>query len=68
MVIIYALMAFITLFSVPLVIYVTVHCIPIHKVEPATCHSDSPDLFVSAVCNILVDFLLVIFVVPRIRK
>ncbi|PMD45693.1 hypothetical protein L207DRAFT_562804 [Hyaloscypha variabilis F] len=66
MVIIYALMAFITLFSVPLVIYVTVHCIPIHKVEPATCHSDSPDLFVSAVCNILVDFLLVIFVVPRI--
>lgn len=64
--IIHALMGFITIFSVPLTLYVIIHCVPVHDVEPATCHSNSPDLFVSAACNILADVLLIIFVVPQI--
>jgi hypothetical protein len=63
---IHILMGFITLFALPLALYIIIRCVPVNDVEPATCHSNSPDLFISAACNILADVLLLVFAVPRV--
>ena len=67
---IYLLLGFIFLFSMPLTIYVMAACVPIDggwQGEPVSCHSSrAPDLFVSAACNIVADILLLIFIVPRV--
>jgi hypothetical protein len=68
---IYYMMSFVVLFASPLVLYVIVACRPVtienHR-TPLVCDSNTPDIYVSAICNISTDVLLLLFVVPRIRK
>ena len=69
---IHLLSGFIFLFSMPLTVYIMVRCVPIDggwQGEQASCHSNrAPDFFLSAACNIVADFLLLIFIVPRVSE
>ena len=70
-ILIYGMMSFVVLFASPLVLYVIVACRPLTiegQRTPLVCDSNTPDIYVSAICNILTDSLLLLFVVPRIRK
>jgi hypothetical protein len=67
---VYSMIGFICLFTVPLEIYVAVGC---RHVDPSvsnglTCVHNTPDLYLFAICSIVSDILLVIFVVPRVRE
>jgi ABC-type dipeptide/oligopeptide/nickel transport system permease subunit len=69
-ILVFSMIAFICLFTVPLEIYVAVRC---RQVDPLvsnslTCVRNTPDLYLFAICSIVSDVLLVMFVVPRVRE
>jgi hypothetical protein len=69
-ILIYSLTAFVVLFSVPLEIYILVQCRPgqVKSGNPLVCDQNSPDIYMSAIFNIVADALLLAFIVPRISK
>jgi hypothetical protein len=69
-ILIYSLIGFIVVFSVPLEIYVLVQCRPgqVKSGNPLVCDQNSPEIYMSAIFNIVADALLLAFIVPRISK
>jgi hypothetical protein len=68
---IYPLMAFIYLLTIPLEIYILYQCYPGRldgSGTPLACDSNSAGIYVSAVCNIIADYVPFVFVMPRICK
>ena len=63
---VFFLMGYICLYTIPLEIYVAARCQP-RGSGNLTCDHNQPDIYIFAGCSILSDFLLLIFVVPRIR-
>ncbi|KAI5455601.1 hypothetical protein BGZ63DRAFT_368667, partial [Mariannaea sp. PMI_226] len=67
-ILVFSMIGFICLFTVPLEIYVALRC---REVDPLvsnslTCVHNTPDLYLFAICSIISDALLVIFVIPRV--
>lgn len=65
----YGFMAFISAFTLPLTNFVVIKCIPTGDGSLnaiMTCNSNSLSLLTSAVCNVVADLLLLVYIVPRI--
>ncbi|PVH68748.1 hypothetical protein DL98DRAFT_474508 [Cadophora sp. DSE1049] len=62
----FALSGFIGLYTLFFVIFTIAFCFPDPKKPFGKCTKNTPDLFVSAACNILADLLLLAFIAPRI--
>ncbi len=63
-------MGFVILFSAPLEFYVLIKCRPgqAKAGSPLVCDSSTPDIYMSAIFNIVADALLLAFIIPRISK
>ncbi|KAE8445565.1 hypothetical protein EG329_013329 [Mollisiaceae sp. DMI_Dod_QoI] len=63
-------MGFISLYTIPTVIFSIFQCNPVdgywNVTKPSTCVSSTPAFYVNGVCNIVVDAWLIGMVVPRI--
>ena len=69
-ILIFSMMGFLCLFTIPLEIYVAVSC---READPLvsnslTCIHNTSDIYLFAIFSIVSDAMLVIFVIPRIRE
>lgn len=62
----YCVLALTCAFTLGIEIFVAVRCKPVNITGVLGCPASSPDMYVSSLCNILVDIALLGFVVPRI--
>lgn len=66
---IYILAGLVCAFTTPLLLYVIVRCRPSPGSGPvAICSENTPDIYISAICNILGDALLLVFAISHIRE